>query len=124
MIAIVILVAAVWWWNHRRSVSPGETGPMAPRSAGQRGGARLPAGSTPPLSSPRPGLSPGEKAARVDQIKRDYDEIRAKLSAEFAAGRSNNPGGLNAFLQQLALLEREKRQDLAAVLDAAELEDL
>src|SRR6185503_5624018 len=36
----------------------------------------------------------------------------------------NFPGGLNAFLRQLALLEREKHEDFAALLDPRELEDL
>ena len=122
-IAVTVMVAAAWWWNHRRSVRPVDAGPADPLSAGRTGGVPSPAGSVSSSASPRTSLSPREKAARLGQIKSDYDEIWAKLSAEFAAGRSNNPGGLNAFWRQLALLKREKRQDLAAVLDSAKLKD-
>jgi hypothetical protein len=65
-----------------------------------------------------------EKAARVEKIKRDYDEVHVKAAADYAAGGKNFPGGLNGYLRQLALLDREKRADLAAVLTARELEDL
>lgn len=71
-----------------------------------------------------PALSPAEKAIRLERIRRDYDEIRAKASAEYAAAGAAFPGGLNAFLRQLALLERENRADLAALLTPEELEDL
>lgn len=64
------------------------------------------------------------KVARVEKILRDYDEVRAKVALEYAAAGKAFPGGLNGFLRQLALLEREKRADLAAVLTPAELEDL
>jgi hypothetical protein len=69
-------------------------------------------------------MSAADKAAQVERIKRDYDEVRAKASAEFSAAGANFPGGLNAFLRQLALLEREKHEDFAALLDPRELEDL
>ena len=69
-------------------------------------------------------LSPEEKAESVAKIKRDYDEIRLKTSADYSAAGAAFPGGLNAFLRQLALLEREKRADLATVLTPRELEDL
>jgi hypothetical protein len=73
---------------------------------------------------PATGLSAAEKAARVAQIKRDYDEVRAKAAADYAAAGPAFPGGLNAFLRQLALLERELHADYAAVLTPRELEDL
>ena len=69
-------------------------------------------------------LSAEEKRARVEKIKKDYDEIRARTSAEYSAAGAAFPGGLNAFLRQLALLEREKKEDLAAILTPQELEDL
>ncbi|MES2697756.1 MAG: hypothetical protein V4773_30110 [Verrucomicrobiota bacterium] len=69
-------------------------------------------------------LSAAEKTARIEQIKRDYDEVRAKAAADYSAAGSKFPGGLNAFLRQLALLEREKRADFALFLNPAELEDL
>ncbi|HEY1107405.1 MAG TPA: hypothetical protein VGE76_02195 [Opitutaceae bacterium] len=78
-------------------------------------------GQQPAPPSPRP-LTAAEKAQRIEQITRDYDEVRVKLAAEYSAAGKDYPGGLNAFLRELALLEREKRRDFAAVLDSAELE--
>lgn len=75
-------------------------------------------------ASKAPVLSAAEKAARIAKIKRDYDEIRTKASADYTAAGASFPGGLNAFLRQLALLEREKRADFATVLTPRELEDL
>ena len=69
-------------------------------------------------------LSPQEKQARVERIRRDYDDVRSRAAAEYAAAAGSFPGGLNAFLRQLALLEREKRADLAAVLSPDELDAL
>lgn len=66
---------------------------------------------------------PADKAARLEKIRRDYDEIRAKMSADFTAAGDKFPGGLNAFLKQLALLEREMHADFAAALTPLELED-
>ncbi len=65
-------------------------------------------------------ISP-EKRARADKIRADYEEMRAKQSAERSADLS--AGSLNAYLQRLALLEREKHRDLAAVLSEDELAD-
>jgi hypothetical protein len=64
-----------------------------------------------------------DKLERLAKIRRDYDEIRMKMSAEFAAAGDKYPGGLNAFLKQLALLEREMHADFAAALTPGELED-
>ncbi len=69
------------------------------------------------------GSTPAERAALVEKIRRDYDEIRAKMSAEFAAAGAAFPGGVSAFLRQLALLEREMHADVAKVLLPRELED-
>lgn len=68
-------------------------------------------------------LSVEEKNGRVEKIRRDYEEMRAKVSADYAAAGVAFPGGLNGFLRQLALLEREMRADIAQVLTVAELED-
>ena len=68
-------------------------------------------------------LSVEEKSGRVEKIRRDYEEMRTKISAEYAAAGAAFPGGLNGFLRQLALLEREMRADLAQVLTVTELED-
>ena len=51
------------------------------------------------------GLS-ADQAARIEKIRRDYEEIRTKMSADFSAAGDKFPGGLNAFLKQLALLEQ------------------
>ena len=64
------------------------------------------------------------KTARVEKIRRDYDEITGKISADYAAAGNAFPGGLTAFLRQLALLAREKHADLAALLTPRELEDV
>jgi len=58
--------------------------------------AAAPAGESTPLSP--------EKAARVEQIKRDYDDVRTKAAAEYSAAGRDFPGGLNGFLRQLTLL--------------------
>ncbi len=92
--------------------------------------AAAPAPAPRPPDTPSAALPPDllrlaiAKAARVEKIKRDYDEVRAKAAADYAAAGKSFPGGLNGFLRQLALLEREKRADLAAVLTPLELEDL
>lgn len=64
-----------------------------------------------------------EKAERVEKIRRDYEEVRIKLSADYRTAGEKFPGGLNAFLRQLALLEREMHADFAVVLTPRELED-
>ena len=64
-----------------------------------------------------------EKTARVEKIRRDYEEVRIKLSADYRAAGEKFPGGLNAFMRQLALLEREMHADFGAVLTPEELED-
>ncbi|HVU33538.1 MAG TPA: hypothetical protein VHE61_08895 [Opitutaceae bacterium] len=69
-------------------------------------------------------LSAAEKSARVDKIRHDYDEIRTRAAADYLAAGTAFPGGLSAFLRQLALLERERRKDLLTVLTPAELEAL
>lgn len=121
-LGLAATAAALWWnWVHRSRPGPPDSTPPAGIANRQ-----LAPGSLPDVTATRRGSASwaAEKAARVEQIRRDYDEIRAKASAEFAAAGNSYPGGLNAFLRQLALLEREKRNDFAAVLDPAELEQL
>ncbi len=88
-----------------------------PKAAAEATASARPSGLTPPQTAE-------EKAARIAKIKRDYDEIRNKASAEYSAAGAAFPGGLNAFLKQLALLERERRADYAKVLAPRELEEL
>lgn len=94
-----------------------ETAVARPRAAVETAASARPPDLYPPQTA-------AEKAARIAKIKRDYDEIRSKASAEYSAAGAAFPGGLNAFLKQLALLEREKRADYAKVLTPRELEDL
>jgi hypothetical protein len=126
-LALLMIGALVIWWRSARVERTRSVGRTPEKNAAVTAPAAHPIPepkrARPPETANRP-LSAAEKAARVEKIKRDYDEIRTKASADFSAAGTNFPGGLNAFLRQLALLEREKRADLAAVLSAAELEDL
>ena len=111
---------AVWRWrtNEQRATAGEPPEPAAPtraQAAVPRSRLQLPAANA---------LTADEKAAWVERIKRDYEEIRAKASADYAAAGAAFPGGLNAFLRQLALLEREQRKDFAAILTPREREDL
>lgn len=123
------VVCALWWWSARGRLEPAvarpaltkPATPSRPDAAAEGAAARRRA-RPPEPPAPR-SVSAEEKAARIEKINRDYDEIRAKSSADFSAAGASFPGGLNAFLRQLALLEREKRADLAAVLSPPELED-
>jgi hypothetical protein len=125
---IVAVVVMLVWRREAQSRSealqpvPGAAKPMARTST--EVSAELPSRSRPPEPPAPRGLTAEEKAARIEKIKRDYDEIRTKTSADYTAAGAVFPGGLNAFLRQLALLEREKRADLAAVLSPQELEEL
>ena len=132
---VVVLLGAVFvfgvvfvlWWRMARvapkpSVTPPgvvEREPRVKPSAVSGESRTDPA----PKTRPPPALTPAEKAARIEKINRDYDEVRLKTSADYSAAGASFPGGLNAFLRQLALLEREKHADLATVLSPAELED-
>jgi hypothetical protein len=69
-------------------------------------------------------MSDADRLARADKIRRDYDEMTVKFSADYAAAGNAFPGGLSAYLKQLALLQNEKRLDLAKLLTARELDDL
>lgn len=118
------LLAGRWW-----PAGGVREDPAKPDLAADRAAVSIPVTDSPrrmrapePVA-PRP-LTAEEKTARVDKIKRDYDEIRLKASADYSAAGASFPGGLHAFLRQLALLEREKRADLAVVLSPRELEDL
>lgn len=127
VVVLGVIGLGAWWWRAggerrpgpttlpKRSTSPVVTPPVR----------EIPA--PPPAAAERPsapGLSGAEKAARVEKIRRDYEEMTARFAAEFTAAGANFPGGLNGYLRQLALLEREKHNDLGSVLGAAELEEL
>lgn len=130
VVALALLAGGGWWLLRPGGASPGPAAPV-PSAAGRSEAATLEPPSARGTTASDPAipvipraLTPAEKVARIEQIKRDYDEVRAKIAAEYAAAGKDFPGGLNAFLRQLALLEREKRKDFATVLDAAELEAL
>jgi hypothetical protein len=124
----VLAGLAGWWVVSRQPESPplaqpaarGGPQPVPPVPTSTTGGG----GAAKTTVAPKSALSAAEKQARVEQIKKDYTELRAKAAAEFAAAKGNFPGGLNAFLRQLALLEREMHNDFAAFLEPRELEDL
>ncbi len=121
--AIFAVVATAVWLGRRAAPRPSEW-----EAAGKAAVTPPPAvaKSLPPASSPRPDASKPDaamRAARVRAILRDYEEISAKMSADYGAAGQAFPGGLGAFLRQLALVEREKRKDLATVMTPRELED-
>ena len=124
---IAAVLVAVGYFGLRRGVEKTESGESAAP-------ATKPAAQTPSSASSQSttrntsvaagaGSTPAERAALIEKIRHDYDEIRAKMSAEFAAAGAAFPGGVSAFLRQLALLEREMHADIAKVLPPRELED-
>jgi len=126
LLVLVLVVAGIGvavWRARESSARPGPAGAMPETKSDAAARRTLPVRPRPKLP-PAGSLSAAEKATLVDQIKRDYDEIRAKAAADYAAAGTAFPGGLSAFLRQLALLEREKRADFATVLSPRELEDL
>ncbi len=127
---IVIVVAAIafrWRATPTVVVSPddgaGARGVASPDGPGA-GATADPGGdpARPTVSAAAVPLSP-DKLERIAKIRRDYDEIRAKMSADYTAAGDKFPGGLSAFLKQLALLEREMHTDFALALTPRELED-
>lgn len=122
---VVVVFSTLGYWLAPRRVPPP---PLVE--------ARVPLDPPPetvPANAPAPAEAPtaadvvaraADQAARVEKIKRDYEEVRARAATEYAAAGKDFAGGLHGFLRQLTLLEREKRADLAAVLTPRELEDL
>lgn len=131
ILALVGILAAGAFVSVRvwRATDGGRESPPLPRSPTEmteKGPGGRPSGTTPVDGTT--GLATGgalsaDKAARIDKIRRDYDEIRTKMSADYGAAGDKFPGGVSAFLKQLALLEREMHADFAAVLTPRELED-
>lgn len=123
MILLILGGGAVVW---RRTRAPASLPPSVPKNSPHAPPPAPVANDRPRDNSRAPavGLSPAEKAARIERIKRDYDEVRTKAAADYGAAGTSFPGGLNAFLRELALLERELHKDYAAVLTPSELEDL
>ncbi len=82
---------------------------------------------TPPLpaeAAKKNALTAEEKAARITKIMKDYEEIMTKAAADFGAAPASFPGGFNAYLRQLALIDREKWKDFREFLTEREVEDL
>ena len=121
-LTLALVGGAGWWWARQRR-APTRDQNALPTPGQPR--AEVTAGVRPPAQRvPITGLSAAETTARIEKIRRDYEEITGKVSADYAAAGSTFPGGLNAFLRQLALLAREKHADLAAFLSPHELEDV
>lgn len=121
--ALALAVGGAWWWRGGRRVAAAPTSKFAQVANAVRRAAALP---NPGASTPRPVRAPAaeDKAAAIARIKRDYDEMRTKVASDYAAAGPAFPGGLNGFLRQLALLERERRADYLKVLTPQELEEL
>jgi hypothetical protein len=124
VLVLVIAGADVAVWRARENSARRAAPPAGADHKSSPAPNRNPAAGIIPRRVPAPDEAALDKAARVERIRRDYDEIMAKASADYAAAGAEFPGGLNAFLRQLALLEREKHADFAAVLTPRELEDL
>ncbi|MEO7597531.1 MAG: hypothetical protein ABIV50_01265 [Opitutus sp.] len=122
LFAILVLFIGMVWWSsptppRARLAAASAAGVASATEAGDltSGGAQV--GSTDLF------LRSASKAERIAAIERDYDEMRAKISADFAVITAESANGLTAFLRQLKMIERENRSDLAAVLTASELEE-
>lgn len=111
---VTVFAVLAWWRKSAQKSGVGSSPAVAPVAGALSGPTRT-----------KPGPVAGETAAgrmaRAAKILRDYDEMTAKFSADYGAAGDKFPGGLNAFLQQLNLLRREKHADLAAVLTPDEL---
>lgn len=121
-----VFIAVGVRWAARRA--PGGANDMRPKGTSERPTKTLPREKPnaplppPPITVVRDAAE--EKAERIAKIKRDYEELAAKIGGDFNAAGADYPGGLNGYLRQLALLEREKRKDYAAILSEEELENL
>ena len=125
-LAIAMVVLGFWLAPRPAPRPPALVEPARVSPPGAPRPRPAPAGSAamaPALPAPGPAGLSAEKAARIEKIKRDYDDVRSKAAADYGAAGAAFPGGLNGFLRQLALLEREKRVDFAAFLTPRELED-
>jgi len=125
-----VAVALVGWWLRRAPEAPPAVVPRPPAGVVPMVPSPPSTGREPVVRAPAsvaPGVDASDRArvvaGLIARIEADYDEIRAKAAADYAAAGKAFPGGLNAFLRQLALLEREKRADLAKELTPRELED-
>ena len=120
---LLLLGGGVGYWSWQRRAPVVEPGAAVPTGE-TRGDGAGPATSRRPKREPVTGLSAAEKTARAEKIRRDYDDITGKISIDYGTAGDAFPGGLNAFLRQLALLAREKHADLAALLTPRELEEI
>jgi hypothetical protein len=135
ILALVFVAAGVgmaaWWQSAAAARRAGgdEITRAAPSPPSPAVAPALPRPSAPAPPGPAPVPSPAAaleaaKAARIARIERDYEEMKAKITADYTASITGFPGGLNALLRQQALLDREKYRDLAAFLTPRELEDV
>lgn len=127
VVMLLGLVTAGWRWYAGRNApaAPAVVKTVAPAEpprpvATPKSAMAAPVPRPTPVAAANPAA---DEAERVKKILHDYEDIQAKMAADYGAAGQSFPGGLNAFLQQLALLEREKRADLAKVMTPRELED-
>jgi hypothetical protein len=132
VVALALAVAAVlaWRWRARTAVVPvGDSSAILKVSVPKKEPAPVP---PPPIASTNTEIDPAKrsqlfgeaKAARLGKIAKDYEEMLNETAAKFAQQGAAFPGGFNAYLKQLALLERSKWDDYAKVLTPREFEDL
>ncbi len=128
--ALLVAGATAWFFTAREptpdagAVPPNDAAKIAQAATQASQAKASPANANLPAKPAVTSLTAEEKAARIAKIAKDYEEIMAKAAADFSAAGASFPGGLNAYLRQLALLEREKWKDYAAFLTPRELEDL
>jgi hypothetical protein len=132
IVAVAGLLAGLGFWSSRgrwatkatlEQVPPAAASVRAKPMAAPRSTIVTAAGSQVQPVDGADGVLAPEKRAQVEKIRRDYEDIRAKASADYTAAGATFPGGVNAFLRQLALLELEMRADLAKALTPRELEN-
>lgn len=129
---LALAIGTAWWWRGRAVAS--KPTPQAPARAVTR---TAPQPAPPPAAAPEVGpknpdydlalrkrLLGEAKAAKLAKIARDYEEMINDVAAKFSQQGSAFPGGFNAYLKQLALLERAKWEDYAKELTPQEYENL
>jgi hypothetical protein len=123
--AIIVVAIAGWSWRMRDRALPVMKSTVIPqREAPPAKSPSAVIAANASLRTSVPAHPAADNAAQVEKIRRDYAEMVAKFTADFQTAGANFPGGLNAYLRQLALLDREKWRDLAALLSPGELEDV
>src|SRR6187399_1513815 len=87
--AIGFVSVRVW----RASARAVDAVPPAPGVRNEPPAKSLPGVKSPEIPAAARGVLVAEKRARVEKIRRDYEDIRAKMSAEYGAAGAAFPGG-------------------------------